>query len=542
VTQAAEGSPYSYQPAVGGTAVTFSLSQGPTGATLRGNTLAWTPTAQQSRTANSFTVTATTPEGGSATQSWTVTPSGTIRISHIDTLWDESGATNKAFDWSPVSSLVAALVPQTDGSFRSLTGTASANGTFEIPNVPAGYYWLRLGPRDTYWTSSSTFDVGGDYSVPAANPTAPTTSTTYLDFNFTSLDPTAVASLLRFDALEMPVASYVASTNPGSTTFVGGSASNSNIDYSVIKDAFVRQYEPAAFGSMDGYVLGPALTLSNLFLTTGGHNTISGVLDPTVPASINLSVKGSAWAPLFDHIAPTAPTAVGGSFFLSVQPYIPADGPNVSSFSRPIDLIWTSGNFSAFLTPSCQANPPSITDVEAGIVRYSDPFPSSWRRIFRICQSATVAVQRPGGIVQGIILTNTQTTSPPTAAVKPLISAVQNPKINGADLFTASTLNGTAVTLSWDPPAIGTPFGYSVTIVSPTTLPSGAVIYSSSPTLVTAKTSMTIPSDLLRSGQTYLFGIASLVDGKANMEISPHRSSLPTASAELISASVTITN
>jgi hypothetical protein len=293
---------------------------------------------------------------------------------------------------------------------------------------------------------------------------------------------------------------------------------------------------------MDGYVLGPALTLSNLSLTTGGHNAISGVLDPTVPEAINLSVKGSAWAPLFEHIAPTPPTAVGGSFFLSVQPYIPADGPNVSSFSRPIDLIWTSGKLSAFLTPSCQANPPSMTDVEAGTVRYSDPFPSSWRRIFRICQSAMVAVQRPGGVIQGIILTNTQTTAPPTAAVQPLISAVQNPKVNGADLFNASTLNSTAVTLSWDPPAIGTPFGYNVIIVSPTTLPSGAVTYSSSTTLSTAKTSMTIPPDLLRSGQTYLFGITSLADGKANMETTPHRSTLPTASAELVSASVTIAN
>ena len=94
---------------------------------------------------------------------------------------------------------------------------------------------------------------------------------------------------------------------------------------------------------MNGYVLGPALTLSNLSLTTGGPNTISGALNPTVPTSINLSVKGSAWAPLFDHIAPTAPTALGGSFYLSVQPYISADGPNVSS-TKPIDLLWTSGN------------------------------------------------------------------------------------------------------------------------------------------------------------------------------------------------------
>jgi hypothetical protein len=75
---------------------------------------------------------------------------------------------------------------------------------------------------------------------------------------------------------------------------------------------------------------------------------------------------------------------------------------------------------------------------------------------------------------------------------------VQNPKINGADLFTAGTINGTAVTLSWDPPAISTPLGYTVAIMSPVTsftavpggtLPVGAigtVEFLSSTTLSTA--------------------------------------------------------
>jgi hypothetical protein len=361
-----------------------------------------------------------------------------------------------------------------------------------------------------------------------------------MSFSFTSLDPTAAPSLLQFDALEAHL-SYLGPTNPGSTTSVGGLVANGNLDFSVIKNAFVRQYEPAALGSIDGYVLGPALTLSNLSLTTGGHNTISGALNPTVPASIDLSVKGSAWAPLFDHIAPTTTTDMGGSFYLSVQPYIAADGPNVLD-SNPIDLIWTSGNFSAFLIPSCPPNLPLTTDVEAGTVQYSDPYPSAWRRTFSVCQTASVAVQVPGGKTQGITLTNTQTTSLPTAPVKPLISAVQNPKINGADLFNADTINDTAVTLSWDPPAIGTPFGYSVAIMSPTTFPDGRVEYVSTTTLSTAKTSITVPPDLLRSGQTYLFVITSLVDGNASMETSPHRSSLPVASAELVSGSVTITN
>lgn len=377
-------------------------------------------------------------------------------------------------------------------------------------------------------------------------PLLPTTSTTHINFNFTSLDAAPASGLLQFDSLESPALRYSASTNAGSTTSVGGLVFNSNIDFSVIKNAFVRQYEPTAFGSMNGYVLGPALTLSDLSLTMGGLNTISGALNPTVPASINLSVKGSAWAPLFDHIAPTG---LEGGFYLSVLPYIPADAPNVS-LSNAIDLIWIEANssISILTSSSCSTNPPFsttptlTTDVEAGTVRYSDPFPTTWRRAFRVCQNASVPVPVPGGTTQTIKLTNSQTTPLPTATVKPLISAVQNPKIDGADLFTAGTINGTAVTLSWDPPAIGTPFGYTVAIMSPTTFPSpnGSVAYLVSATLGTGKTSMTIPPDLLRSGQTYLFLITSQVDGRANMETSPHRSSLPVANADVISAPITI--
>lgn len=534
--------PYSYQVAASGSGVTFALTNGPSGATLSGNTISWTPAAEQSRVPDNFTVTATASGGASATQSWTVTPSGTIRISSIDTLWNETGSTSKPFDWSSIASNVAALVPQPDGSFQTLSGTAGANGAFEIPRVPAGYYWLKLGAGNIYWTSSSAFDMGSDVFIPASGPTATTsTATTSFNFSFTSLDTQPVNGLLQVDALESGFPTYVGPANAGSTTSVGGFPVNSNFDFSSIKTLFVRQYEPAAFGPINGYVMGPELTLSNQSLTTGGQNNIGGALNPTVPASINLSIQGSAWAPLFAHVAPTATGAIGGGFYLSVQPYIAADGPNVflPNQAMPINLVSTTAGLSALLAPSCPANPSLASDVEAGTVQYSDPFPANWRRTFRICQTASVVIPLPGSHNQGIILTNTQTTELPTSTVKPLLSAVQNPKINGADLFTAATVNPTAVTLSWDPPAIGTPYGYNVSVLSPTTLPGGQITYLSATTLNTAKTSMTIPPGVLASGQTYLFIVRSLADGKTNIETSPLRSALPTAGAEIVSAPIT---
>jgi len=538
-TQAVEASPYTYQPAVTGSGVSLSLTNGPAGATFGGNTISWTPTAQQSRIPNNFTLTATAPGGASATQSWTVTPAGTIRISWVDTLWNENGSsTTKPFDWGPVSSFVAALVPQPDGSFQSFSGNVGVNGEFDIPNVPAGYYWLRIAPRATYWTSSSTFDMGRDTFAPVTNPTASTSSTTSFSFNFTSLEPTTSSGVLQLDSPEGALG-YAGSTNAGSTTFFGGYSVGSNLNFSVVKNAFVRQYEPIVLGSVDGYVLGPELTLSNLSLTTGAQNTISGALNPTVPASIQLSIAGSEWAHLSDQISPFTPTATAGGFFFSVQPYTVVDS---SYATGPIHLIWTkpSNGPLGFVSGTCSLNPPFTTDIQAGTVQYSDPFPTDWRRTFSVCQTAAVPVPVPGTTqTQKIILSNNQTTLPLTTTVKPLLSAVLNPKINGADLFTPTTVSSTAVTLSWDPPAIGRPFGYQVAIMAVTALPLGTVSYISAGTLSTAKTSLTIPPGFLAPGRSYLFVITSLADARANMETSPNRSSLPTANADLISAAIT---
>ncbi|HET8967205.1 MAG TPA: putative Ig domain-containing protein, partial [Candidatus Acidoferrum sp.] len=93
-TAADEGADYTYQPVAAspdGTAVTFSLSSSPTGATLSAGVLSWTPTHDQSRVPNQFSVTATNGKGGSATQSWTVTPSGVVAISDVITYWNSAG-------------------------------------------------------------------------------------------------------------------------------------------------------------------------------------------------------------------------------------------------------------------------------------------------------------------------------------------------------------------------------------------------------------------------------------------------------------------
>ena len=94
-TAASEGSPYTYtisavDPAESN--LSFALANAPNGAVLNGNTVIWTqPTAAQSRVANNFTVIATSSAGGSSSQSWSVSPNGTIYGACIDNYWTATG-------------------------------------------------------------------------------------------------------------------------------------------------------------------------------------------------------------------------------------------------------------------------------------------------------------------------------------------------------------------------------------------------------------------------------------------------------------------
>jgi hypothetical protein len=190
--------------------------------------------------------------------------------------------------------------------------------------------------------------------------------------------------------------------------------------------------------------------------------------------------------------------------------------------------------------------PPLIdSDIDLGIITYDDPFPAEWQRVFNFCQNAIITLPAVDLVpATAYILSNWQTSAPPTAELKPLVSAVVNPAINAATLFTPGTLDTKAVTVSWSKPALGEPFGYRVGLITTQTVtPPGMPSverYVSAGTLSTSQTSVTVPPQLLTAGKTYLFTITALVDATANMETSPLRSGLPAAGADIISAPITI--
>jgi len=549
---ASQGALYSYQVSAtdpAGGAVAFSLAVSPAGATLVGNQLNWTPDAAQSRVANSFTITATTSSGGTKTQSWTVTPTGTITVSVIDTFWTSTGPQTNPGGCA----LCAAVVPNADGSYTVIPGSNTAPGTVTIPNVPGGYYWLAVSHNLAdditagFWTSSSTVDLGRDIS---GSLTAGTTSqNTIFDFNIGGLDPTSSPSLV---AVSTP--NFVMSADSDATTASGTTTIDGTEDWSKVDTVFLRQYEPASLGSLNFLTLGPALTLTNPGYIDGATNTIAETLQPSPQTSLDLSVPGSQWASLLNgNLGPSAAQVLGSWLSVTAEPFITGRNespdtlaPNVALVTDPLPTVGLLGSPIDFCLDGALLGLPPIgesailTDQDFGALNYGDPYPSSWTRAVEFCQAATVSFPVMGSSITsfpfplpfGVAV-------PPSSSpsLAPLAEPVRNPTVNGGSLFTVSSVDTTAITLSWSAPAGAAPAGYRILLYTEISMPN-SVALASAGTFGTAQTSVTLPP--LMAGQTYIFIITTVADAATNMETSPYRSALPAGFASVISAPVTI--
>ena len=554
---AEEGMTYTYTvmaTASDGSAVTFTLTSGPEAAALEANTVMWTPNHAQSRVANSFTVTATTAAGGSATQSWSVTPNGTVNITAVTTYWEPDGTTSSLPTWLANLPYPAALVPQPDGSLQRLQGAANADGSFSIPNVPGGYYWLQMNPNANFWTPTSAFDYGADFVGRKLTTVAQATTT--FNSSVSGLTPSTTPgdfflTLTDLHGSFSPAEGFV---QENTNTFSSSRTIPSDIDWTAVTTLYLGQYQHISSGNFTGYVLGPSQTLSNVSFTNGGTNTITGTLSSSSAASLPLSISGTAWANVATSTGPGSPVPAVSDFAAFVEPYVTGRsatsnatlgiGPEFALFRPSV----STGFFSAPPPYPCGVavslggfpiigvgNPPITTDTDFGTIAYDDPYPAAWQHNLQYCQLSSVTLPRPTSTATDTFSVGTSQITPlPNGPVMPILSSVQSPMLNGASLFNSATLNTTSVTLSWNPPAIGKPFGYYVGVYQLVTTPTGMTVYTGAGIYGTAKTTLTLP--FLSANNVYVFAITAMADAISNIEMAPLRHQVPTGRSGVISA------
>lgn len=434
------------------------------------------------------------------------------------------------------AAVIQALVPNASGGFDTLTGEGHDDGTFSIQNVPVGYYWLKFG-HSYLWTNLDNaqwvFDLYGRADV-----VYPGTQPTNLSLNATNLNAWQGTDELFWT---VPNAGFTLSMNaqPGVTNApaTGDAALNAYtmefvtlglplLDATKGDQAYLTQLTSRTASGETYRALGKVFNLPATTMTDGGTATASGgFLDIPQASTFHLAWKRSAFAALTSSVNPNA-TVARTEVGLWASPLGTAMGIPGDAFQL---FTYDSGSAS------------SATDLDLGDLSYGNPFPSTWTPLAEAYFTWAVSYMAPGASSPVTLLRSayTATTSMPSAAapIAPLMSPVQNPRINGKSLFQNQLSVGLAPVLAWDAPATGAPAGYVVTAYQLLNN-AGASQLQVVATMRTAARQITLPPGVLTAGNTYVFAISAVKSPGVTFASNPYQAAFPYATAPILSAIV----
>lgn len=520
-TAANEGEVYSYTPTAtdsANTAITFSLVSGPDGATLSGGTLTWTPAHAQSRGPNSFDIRATTDAGGTADQVFLVMPSGTIRGTAVDTHVTATGNVTSVEDLTKKYIGVEYLSGNT---WVAIEGTGNTDGTFEIPGVPAGSYWIAL-ESGGYWTSASDFDLGRDY-LGRKDGVLPS-SDTFLSLNLDGLTSWAATDTLDIfnpnlsqefdwsgdvDTNDLAVSSLWEWTGPLSDASRG--------------DAwYATQTLTQTIGGTTWHSVAKATPAISITQTDGSTTQLNGSLIDVSQLTVHLKTLGSQFAALASAVGSNA-AIHSTSFGIYSQPFTASKG--------------AIGDAGTLLERDGQD--PITTDTDFGDISFGNPFPSAWTPFASLSYELSVPLTAAGASSQvdvpAEIYISTTTLPTSNSPLAPVITPVLNVKLNGSGLTQKLNTTLLSPTLSWDAPATGTPTGYRVSVYQLSKTGS-ASSYQLLLDLYTNGNSMTIPAGVLSAGNEYFFGIRAYLAPTVDFTTAPYHGVFPWAHTDAITA------
>lgn len=520
-----------------GDTLTYTLVQGPAGATLANGVLHWLPTPSQERVAQTFQIRLSDGHGGTTEQSWTKAYSGVLRGSWADVYQSASGAVATRADAFVSTFSLRALVPDGSGGFRTIMGTLNPNGSLAISGIPPGGYWVALGPRGYYWTNQGTLDLGQRFQGRAdadANATgAP------LIMNLTNLESWSDLNALVWQVPNLGVQSQITSSwftahGPLAGDTLLASATMPHIPFTPLVDAAkadslnLHQLSTSNQGWFYTSSIGRTFASASLTESSSQASTLNGAFAVPPGTSVDLDWDGQHDAGLKAQVRPDA-VAAGGLLQVVVQPGGLANGLLQKPYSE------LDQNTAAPMLLSASANP--IVHYQQPLT-FKDPYAATWPRIFVTTTQFLYSLNLNGSRGQSIAYISTLSDTPGTAAtpLKALVGPVQHPTINGQSLSLDLTGVGTTPTLAWDPPVLGTAVCYQVRFLVPQDGGGGVGITQNfSQNLTVFGTSVQVPPGILTPGTPYLILVRAVAAGTGYDPAVPHRFPLPVGLADCVS-------
>ena len=455
-----------------------------------------------------------------------------VRGSHVlHYRTDEGDFTQPIID--PPTTPLEAFALEADGP-RPLTVLQSTDGTFRIPNAPAGKYYLRFGTlylfTDSREVNLDRYDLGRqDARTVSTLPSAAVTLSGMRVQDQRSLPrwqivsahagvnayayareqvPAGAASLSRLPVdyrQDYPQQKRLLDASRGDVLYFSDyiNRRTGNTYYAAVERFFTQRVQMSA---------NPADTLH-----------LEGALQPLAPRTLSFDWRRADYQ---GYRALVHPDAVTQPPELYVQPTV---GSADAWYGYAGDLL-SAG--------STTTGP----HTERFDFTYGNPYPTTWGEVVTLAQRFNLDLLLPGttyGTLTAALHDTRRVTAVSAQGVfAPRVSPVRNMTVDGADAQRARTLGSLTPRVAWTAPEVGTPSVYRVRVsrlyVSKdgTRTEASHVAY-----LSTKETSVDVLPGLLLPGQTYVFTIFAYLTPEVDLSSHPyaHQVSTDVADAQTLS-------
>jgi hypothetical protein len=401
-----------------------------------------------------------------------------------------------------VSQLTFAAHVNDGFTWTSYPGSGQANGSFTIPQVPAGGYVLQVDSDFFEAGSARQFPLvlesfGRPNATPAmVDPTGLTVSTTMLS-PWTGTDdlnlwiPNQGALVPGYQAVFLPA------PVPNAT------GHTATINWTLYSALFGVGLVNSAQGDL-------VSVLQTREVVTGGLSVSSVVAAGALPAFTQNDGQARSVASVLATPPSLARTlSWSTSSFSSQLPSGATPTHRLQVVTYPVGGI-AEGYPVTTITLTGTASPPSNVTI-------SHPFVNVWAHWAQASYSVTGTRLIPG-TTSGTFIVAGASRREPLATFFPSVSAnlgpVRNPTVNGQALTVARTGVGLEPFIAWTAPASGTPNRYEVAIAKLGPNPQNATeaIIESSVTYYTTATGFRVPPGAMSLGTRHVFQISAIAD------------------------------
>lgn len=438
----------------------------------------------------------------------------------------DSGTQELPVDLSHAS--IAALVVDGSGRFTRYAGAGTAEGTFSIPDLPAGATSYYLEEGNVYdVTSARRIDLG--FATRGRADRTYISAPTPMTFDVSNMSRWSSSDELDLYSPHAGAAFSYPEAHIKTPIAAGATSLSFTVDYA-------KAELPAAVDSAKG---------DTAFIA---HNTGVSHSDGSRSSSLTELAHLDSFS-----IVNGQPVTVSGAFQTVPHNRTASFDYRVSKFQKIIDASVTNPLFSAnslslFSVPGDASlglftSAPSLASYTAGSTatdakvsfKYGNPYPKSWTPTVDAFSLWTRALTLAGGeTYQALGFVDDEATLA-DASGKPIAPGIRPPAsvtIAGQDAGGNVSGVGTTPKLQW--PAVNGASYYRV-LVNELIPSSGSVSRSYVALIDTTRTEVIVPPNLLHGGQQYYLQISAVSEPNTDITTTPYRRSFPYASADFVS-------